>query len=110
MSASMIGLLLVVLSTVFDSLGEVSLKKSRLDRARQVRWIATGLALFTVQMALYSLALRYLNVGAAFGIASLSFALVALLSKVLLGEAVTPIRWLGIGLIVTGTILIGGDA
>ncbi len=110
MTGTMIGILIVVLSTVFDSCGEISMKKSRLDRARQVLWIATGVALFMVQIALYSLALRYLDVGVAFGIGSLSFVMVALLSKLLLGEAVTPIRWLGVCLIVTGIVLIGGDA
>jgi multidrug transporter EmrE-like cation transporter len=110
MSATVIGILLVVLSTVFDSFGEVSLKKSRLDRARQAHWIGAAVAFFIVQMGLYSVALRYLGVGAAFGIASLSFVMVALLSKFVLREAVTPIRWLGVCLIVTGTILIGGDA
>jgi drug/metabolite transporter (DMT)-like permease len=95
---------------VFDSFGEVSLKKSRLDRTRQAYWIGAGVAFFIVQMGLYSVALRYLGVGAAFGIASLSFVMVALLSKFVLREAVTPIRWLGICLIVTGIVLIGGDA
>ena len=110
MTGSMVGIFLVVLSTVFDSFGEVLLKKSRLDRVRQVMWIAGGLGMFGVQLVLYSLALRYLDVGAAFGIASLSFAIVALLSKLLLQEAVTPIRWFGVVLIVAGTVLIGGDA
>lgn len=110
MTGTMLGIVFVVLSTVFDGCGEISLKRSRLDRARQVFWIATGVALFAVQMVLYSLALRTLGVGAAFGIGSLSFVLVTLLSKLLLGEAVTPIRWLGVCLIVTGTMLIGGGA
>jgi len=40
----------------------------------------------------------------------LSFAFVALLSKLILREEVTPIKWLGIALIMLGTSLIGAYA
>ena len=105
-----IGILLVVISAVIESVGEIFLKKSRIERARQAYWLTLGILVFVVQMAIYTGALRYLDVGAAFAIASLSFAFVALLSKWFLYEEVTPIKWVGIALIMAGTCLIGAFA
>lgn len=105
-----VGILLVVLSSLIEGIGEIFFKKSRLQRQRQVFWVLLGVSVFVVQMAVYTAALRFLAVGAAFAIATLSFVYVALLSKWLLREEVTPIKWLGIGLIVAGSGLIGAYA
>jgi drug/metabolite transporter (DMT)-like permease len=110
MTHTAIGIVLVVLSSLIEGFGEIFLKKSRMQRQRQVFWVLLGVAVFVVQMSLYTAALRFLAVGAAFAIASLSFAFVALLSKWLLREEVTPIKWIGIALIMAGTSLIGGYA
>ena len=107
MTHTALGIALVVLSSFIEGVGEIFLKKSRLELQRQVFWIASGVSVFVVQMSVYTAALKFLDVGAAFAIASLSFVFVALLSKYLLGEAVTPVKWLGIALIVAGTSLIG---
>jgi drug/metabolite transporter (DMT)-like permease len=105
-----VGILLVVLSSLIEGTGEICFKKSRLQRRRKVLWVALGVSVFVVQIVVYTAALRFLAVGAAFAIASLSFAFVALLSKLLLHEEVTPIKWLGIALIMLGTSLIGAYA
>jgi drug/metabolite transporter (DMT)-like permease len=105
-----VGILLVVLSSLIESVGEIFFKKSRLQRRRKTYWVLLGVSVFIVQMVVYTAALRYLDVGAAFSIAALSFVFVALLSKLLLHEEVTPIKWLGIGLIVAGSGLIGAYA
>ena len=107
MTQSALGILLVVLSSFIEGFGEIFLKKSRLQRERQVFWVLIGVAVFIVQGAIYTAALRFLAVGAAFAIASLSFVFVALFSKWFLREAVTPIKWAGIALIVAGSSLIG---
>jgi len=110
MTQASIGIVLVVLSSLIEGIGEVFFKKSRLQRQRQFFWVLLGVSVFVVQMTVYTAALKFLAVGAAFSIASLSFVFVALLSKFLLGEKVTPIKWLGIALIVAGTSLIGAYA
>lgn len=110
MTQTAVGIVLVVLSSLIEGIGEVFFKKSRLQRHRQVYWVGLGISVFVVQMAVYTAALRFLAVGAAFAIASLAFAFVALLSKWFLGEQVTPIKWLGIALITLGTSLIGAYA
>jgi multidrug transporter EmrE-like cation transporter len=110
MTYAAVGVMLVVASSLIESVGEIFFKKSRLQRHRQVYWVLLGISVFIVQIAVYTAALRFLAVGAAFAIASLSFAFVALLSKLFLREAVTPIKWLGIALIMAGTSLIGANA
>jgi drug/metabolite transporter (DMT)-like permease len=110
MTQTAVGILLVVLSSLVEGIGEILFKKSRLQRRRRIFWVLLGVSVFVVQFTFYTAALRFLAVGAAFAIASLSFAFVALLSKLILREEVTPIKWLGIALIMLGTSLIGAYA
>jgi drug/metabolite transporter (DMT)-like permease len=110
MTQTAVGILLVVLSSLVEGIGEIFFKKSRLQRRRRIFWVLLGVSVFVVQFTFYTAALRFLAVGAAFAIASLSFAFVALLSKLILREEVTPIKWLGIALIMLGTSLIGAYA
>ena len=109
MTAAAIGIALVLLSTVIEGFGQVFLKKSALVSPfrRQATWVGIGVAVFVVQMCVYTAALKFLDLAPAFAMSSLTFVAVALLSRLILGEAVTPIRWLGIWLIVGGTVLIG---
>ena len=110
MSPTAFGVLLVVVSTMVEGFGQTFLKKSALDIARRHRWILLGIAVLIVEVVLYSGALRFLAVSTAFPITSLSFVMVTLLSWWLLGERVTPLRWIGVGLILAGTSLIVAHA
>ena len=110
MSLTIVGILLVVMSSLIESIGEMFFKISQLQRRRKVFWVLLGVSVIAVQMTVYTAALKFLAVGAAFAIGSLSFVFVALWSKFLLREQVTPIKWLGIVLIVAGTSLIGAYA
>jgi drug/metabolite transporter (DMT)-like permease len=110
MSPTAFGVLLVVVSTAVEGFGQTFLKKSAIDVARRHRWILLGVAVLTVEIVLYSGALRFLAVSTAFPITSLSFVMVTLLSRWLLGEQVTALRWVGVGLILLGTSLIVAQA
>ncbi|MBO0750257.1 MAG: EamA family transporter [Porphyrobacter sp.] len=110
MSPVAFGVLLVVVSTMVEGFGQTFLKKSAIDVARRHRWILLGIAVLIVEVLLYSGALRFLAVSTAFPITSLSFVMVTLLSRWLLGEQVTPLRWAGVGLILIGTSLIVAQA
>jgi drug/metabolite transporter (DMT)-like permease len=110
MSPTTFGVLLVVVSTMVEGFGQTFLKKSALDVARRHYWITLGVAVLVVEVILYSGALRFLAVSTAFPITSLSFVMVTLLSRWLLGESVTPLRWAGVGLILIGTSLIVAHA
>jgi multidrug transporter EmrE-like cation transporter len=110
MTATALGLLLVILSTTVEGFGQVALKKSALDISRRPVWIALGITILSVEVVLYSGALRFLAVSTAFPITAISFVMVTVLSRWLLGEVVTPKRWLGVGLILVGTTLIMAHA
>jgi drug/metabolite transporter (DMT)-like permease len=110
MSPTVFGVLLVVVSTMVEGFGQTFLKKSALDVTRRRRWILLGVAVLIVEVILYSGALRFLAVSTAFPITSLSFVMVTLLSRWLLGEGVTPLRWAGVALILAGTSLIVAQA
>ena len=110
MTQTAVGILLVVLSSLIEGIGEIFFKKSRLQRQRKVFWVLSGVSVFVVQFVVYTAALGFLAVGTAFALATLSFVYVAFLSKLFLHEQVTPIKWLGIGLIVAGSVLIGAYA
>jgi drug/metabolite transporter (DMT)-like permease len=110
MTPTAIGVLLVVVSTMIEGFGQTCLKKSSMDFGRRSLWIGLGVSVLIVEVVLYSGALRFLSVSTAFPITSLSFVMVTLLSKWLLGEEVVPGRWLGVGLILVGTSLIVASA
>jgi drug/metabolite transporter (DMT)-like permease len=97
-------------STMVEGFGQIFLKKSALELARRRFWVLLGVCVLIVEVVLYSGALRVLAVSTAFPLTSLSFVMVTLLSRWLLGEEVAPLRWVGVGLILVGTSLIVAQA
>jgi multidrug transporter EmrE-like cation transporter len=69
-------------------------------------WVAAGVLLYGLEILLYTLALRRLEVSVAFPVGSLCFVGVAILSRLLLGEEVGTVRWTGVCCIVGGAVLI----
>lgn len=110
MTATAIGVFFVVVSTMVEGFGQVFLKKSALELDRRRLWIMLGVMVLTVEVLLYSGALHFLAVSTAFPLTSLSFVMVTVLSYWLLGEKITPRRWIGVGLILIGTALIVAHA
>ncbi len=92
-----------ILLEVFSTLG---LRAS--DGFRRRRWIAPVLFGYAASFALVWLSLRWgMPVGIAYGVwSACGVALVALLAKVLFGEALTPLMVVGIGLIIAGVLTI----
>ncbi len=124
MKAWPIGLVVLVAAMAVESLAQLLLKigaaggsgilrptlRGMIDRflppdAARV-WIVLGVLAYGLEILLYTFALRHLDVSVAFPLGSLCFVGVALLSRLLLGEAVGRVRWLGIGLILAGTGLV----
>lgn len=110
MTGVMLGVVLVLVATLFEGFAHVFFKKATLDAARKAGWIGIGVAFFAVEVLVYTGALQFLDVSTAFPLGSVSFIATTLLSVWLLGETVTPTRWLGVGLILVGAILVAGQA
>ena len=124
MSISPWGFILLVAAMVVESLAQLLLKIGASGgcaalqpsfREEAVRcfgmtrtwpWISLGVGAYGLEILLYTLALQRLDLSVAFPIGSLCFVGVALLSKLVLGEAVGFRRWLGVGIILTGVSLL----
>lgn len=100
------GVLLICVCATIEGFAQISLKLSAKTPRRRALWLAASAVLFLLAAVIYSGALRYLNVSVAYALDALGFVFVAVLSQILLRERVSPIRWLGIVLIVIGTSLI----
>src|ERR1700730_17395015 len=106
MSQTKIGVLLVVACTLLEGIGQVFLKKSVLRAVRSYLWISFGIVILALEAALYTKALLFLDVGAAYSISSLSLISVTFMSQCLLRERVTRTRWIGVCLIFIGVGLV----
>ena len=124
MSISTLGFILLVAAMAVESLAQLLLKIGASGgsgalqpslRAGAVRcfgmtrtwpWISLGVGAYALEILLYTLALQRLDLSVAFPIGSLCFVGVALLSRLVLGEAVGFMRWLGVGFILIGVSLL----
>ena len=68
--------------------------------------ILAGAGCYAISLMVWIMALSRTEVSVAYPMVSLGFALNALLAWWLLGEAVTPLRMLGIGVIIVGVYLV----
>ena len=68
-------------------------------------WI--GIALLITFFVAYSLVLSWADYSYVQPASAMAYAVVAILGVVLLHESVSPIRWLGIGIVCLGVIVVG---
>ena len=106
MSQTSLGVLLVIICTLLEGVGQVFLKKSVLGALRWYLWISFGVVILFLETIVYTKALSFLDVGAAYTISSLNLISVTLMSRCLLREKVTRMRWIGIFLISVGVGLV----
>ena len=91
---------------LFEVAATLGLRAS--DGFRKKRWIPLILLGYVVSFSLVWLALHLgMPVGIAYGVwSACGVALVALLARVLFGERLTPVMIAGIGLIISGVLVI----
>jgi drug/metabolite transporter (DMT)-like permease len=106
MDRTAIGVLLVVIWALLDGVAQVFLKKSVLGAVRWYLWISLGVLILLIEKLIYSEALLFLDVGAAYTIGSLNLISITFMSHCLLREKVTRMRWIGVCLIFIGVGLI----
>ena len=119
MSLRLLGLTFVTIAVLFEAVGQLAFKHgaehahvgsgigSFFGRLWRNRSVAVGIACFAVEIVLWTMALRLLDVSMAFPAGSLCFIFVALLSRFWLKEQVGFERWIGVGLILGGVVMIG---
>jgi drug/metabolite transporter (DMT)-like permease len=75
-------------------------------RALSNRWLLLGVVLQATFFAMYLTLLSRAEVSQVLPMTAVDYIVVALLAYALLGEAVTPARWMGILLIVAGVFMV----
>jgi undecaprenyl phosphate-alpha-L-ara4N flippase subunit ArnE len=116
------GLLLILGSAITEGLGHIAFKQaadfgshghsvlSVLRLAlKQYKLIALGVMCFVLEGLCWTFALKTLDVSLAYPIGSLELVVIMLLCLVLLKEKVGLRRWVGVALIVGGTLLVGAS-
>jgi drug/metabolite transporter (DMT)-like permease len=101
----------VMLSKGMKTVGDLTeapglLLGGMLARAVSSPWLLLGVTLQATFFVLYLTLLSRANVSQVLPMTALDYVVVAFLAQLLLAEAVTPARWLGIGFIVVGVFLV----
>src|SRR4051812_7564677 len=111
MSPRLVGLFCVTLAVLFEALGQLSFKvgaesvyarnntRGLLRDVWRQKAIGIGISFFAVEIVLWTMALRLLDVSLAFPAGSLCFVFVVVLSRLWLREQISYERWIGVSLI-----------
>ena len=70
-------------------------------------WTASGVAIWGLEILVYAQVLAHLPLAIAFPIMSLTYAATPLAARLFLDEAVSLQRWIGIGLVTVGVMIVG---
>lgn len=99
------------LSRGMQSVGELlSLSPLPYIRALFNPWVAVGVSLLIVWLLSHMALLSWADLSYVLPVTSIAYVLVALVGRFLLHEHVSPVRWVGVTLIVAGVTLVGQTA
>ena len=117
MSPNLKAIPLIVVGVLLNALAQIWLKKGLqaavgmqlavgpLFRLMLEPWVLAGLACYAVSVVVWLGALSLVQVNYAYPFLALGFIANALMARAFLGEAMTPLRWLALGIIVVGVSL-----
>jgi len=102
-------------SIAMGSFAQVTLKHTTnhmskaTKRSHALPWLLLWGALFLGAMLFWIIALRRLDISIAYPLMSLGYVAVTALAMVLLGEKVSKLRWIAVGLITCGAAMVAGS-
>ena len=117
MSPNVKAIPLIVVGVLLNALAQICLKKGLqaaggmqlevgpLFRLMLEPWVLAGLACYAVSVVVWLGALSLVQVNYAYPFLALGFIANALMAKAFLGEAMTPMRWVALAVIVVGVSL-----
>lgn len=117
MSPNVKAIPLILAGVLLNALAQICLKKGLqatggmqlaagpLFRLMLEPWVLAGLACYAVSVVVWLGALSLVQVNYAYPFLALGFVANALLARAFLGEAMTPMRWVALGVIVLGVSL-----
>ena len=111
MNKKRIAILLVVIFTLFSSLGQLLFKVGSSKLSSIYSWfnifIILGFVVYAVGAIIFIVSLRYEKLSLIYPFISLSFVWVAILSFIFLGESMNYLKIIAMALIICGTIFVG---
>lgn len=121
MTAALATLLLLLGSVACDVTGQVCFKlgighetdgggeQSLLYKVFHSPWVALGVGVYALEFVLWFAALSRTQLSVAFPFTALGYVGVVLASRFILNERISLRRWMGIGTIVVGVVLVTGQ-
>lgn len=121
MTATLATLLLLLGSVTCDVTGQVCFKlgldheaatagaPSLLHKVLHSPWVALGVAVYALEFVFWFAALSRTQLSIAFPFTALGYVGVVLASRFILNERISLRRWVGIGTIVVGVVLVTGQ-
>ena len=110
MTTDALGIALLVVCAGVEGLSQVCFKLGVLRPRRKALWVAGGGALHLAEAVLYTAVLAVLDLSLAYPLSGLTYVATTFLSVGLLREAVSPVRWLGVLLVLVGAGLLATTA
>lgn len=114
------GILFVCIAMLFEACGHIAFKRAAdfgqdspkvlvalAAALRQYKPVCAGVLCFGAEAVVWTMALRRIDVSQAYPISSIELIVVVLLSRIMLKETISKKKWIGVALIVGGTILVG---
>jgi multidrug transporter EmrE-like cation transporter len=105
-------ILLVVMSTFLNSVGQYFLKKGVTNVTSLMQLInpdlIVGFGLYGISAVVLILTLKHGSLSVLYPVIAVGFIWVALMGSFLLHEQITILNWAGIGIIILGVSIIGG--
>jgi uncharacterized membrane protein len=98
--------MLLVLSTLLGAIGQLLFKYS-FQSGEFVAVLIAALAAYFISTLVYFYVLSRVHLSWAYSLGGLAYIFAVLLADFLLNESIPTLRWLGVGVIFVGVILIG---
>lgn len=97
---------MLVVSTLLAAFGQLLFK---LGLASQISlpYIGIGLLFYALSTVIFLYILGRMHLSWVYGLGGMSYIFASLLALFVLGEQISALRWLGIGVIAIGTALVG---
>lgn len=94
------------MNQVTDSTGTATFSKESLKAIATTPLVWAGLATFALSAAVWLFVLSRASLSFAYPFAALSYLIIVLVDRFVLHEAIPSVRWVGVGLIMTGIVLV----
>ena len=99
---------ILLVSTMLGAVGQLFFKYAFTTGPLPL-WMAVGLGAYLLSTVFYFIVLSRAHLSWTYGIGGLSYVFATILAATVLGEAIPPLRWAGVGVIFLGVVLIGSS-